>query len=112
MYWPPKPLSKENSNYPQQLNYPPPPESKKRGFNDDTKADDTKIDNTPDESQMDDSQDYTPDDSQTDERPSKKRGTTEETEDEIIDISDIIEGQPMITDQNQNEKTLGFFNSI
>ena len=109
MYWPQRPYRQ------QQPNHPPSPESKKRGFNDDTKADDTKIDNTPDESQMDDSQDYTPDDSQTDERPSKKRGTTEETEDEIIDISDIMEGylsQPMITDQNPNEKTLGFLNSI
>ena len=101
MYWPQPPYRQ------QQPNHPPSPESKKRGFNDDTKADDTKADYSQDESQMDDSQ--------TDEQPIKKRGTTEETEDEIIDISDIMEGhlsQPMITDQNQNEQTLGFFNSI
>ena len=79
---------------------------RKRDRNNDLKANDS-----PNDTKID----YSQDDSQTDERASKKRGTTEETEDEIIDISDIMEGylsQPMITDQNPNEKTLGFLNSI
>ena len=79
---------------------------RKRDRNNDLKADDS-----PNDTKID----YSQDDSQTDERASKKRGTTEETEDEIIDISDIMEGhlsQPMIIDQNQKTKTLGFFNSI